>query len=88
MSAQDDETTIAELRQAEASVASAEAALAGARVNLGFTRITSPITGRIGKSTVTQGALVTANQTEVQIDQHTWKSWRTYSLNHDREHGC
>ncbi len=28
-----------------------------------------------------------ANQTFVQVDQHTWKSWRTYSLNHDREHG-
>ncbi len=64
VSAQDDETAIAELRQAEAGVASAEAALAGARVNLGFTRITSPITGRIGKSSVTQGALVTANQAD------------------------
>ena len=64
VSEQDNETTIAELRQAEAAVASAEAAVAGARVNLGFTRITSPITGRIGKSTVTQGALVTANQTQ------------------------
>jgi len=54
VSEQDNETTIAELRQAEASVASAEAALASARVNLGFTRITSPISGRIGKSTVTR----------------------------------
>jgi hypothetical protein len=27
------------------------------------------------------------NQREVQVDQHTWKSWRTYSLNHDRQHG-
>jgi membrane fusion protein (multidrug efflux system) len=64
VSEQDNETTVAELRQAEAGVASAEAALASARVNLGFTRITSPITGRIGKSSVTQGALVTANQTQ------------------------
>jgi membrane fusion protein (multidrug efflux system) len=64
VSAQDNETTVAELRQAEAGVASAEAAVASARVNLGFTRITSPITGRIGKSSVTQGALVTANQTQ------------------------
>ncbi len=63
VSEQDNETTVAELRQAEAGVASAEAALASARVNLGFTRITSPISGRIGKSAVTQGALVTANQT-------------------------
>lgn len=28
-----------------------------------------------------------ANQREVRVDQHTWKCWRTYSLNHDREHG-
>jgi membrane fusion protein (multidrug efflux system) len=34
-----------------------------ARINLGYTRITAPITGRIGRSTVTQGALVTADQT-------------------------
>jgi membrane fusion protein, multidrug efflux system len=64
VSAQDNETTVAELRQAEAGVASAEAAVASARVNLGFTRIISPIAGRIGKSSVTQGALVTANQTQ------------------------
>jgi membrane fusion protein (multidrug efflux system) len=64
VSAQDDETTVAELHQAEAAVDSAGAAVASARVNLGFTRITSPITGRIGKSSVTQGALVTANQTD------------------------
>src|SRR5258706_809200 len=62
VSVQDNETTVAELRQAEAGVASAEAALASARVNLGFTRITSRITGRMGKSAVTQGAMVTANQ--------------------------
>jgi squalene-hopene/tetraprenyl-beta-curcumene cyclase len=28
-----------------------------------------------------------ANQNEVRTDRHTWKCWRTYSLNHDREHG-
>jgi hypothetical protein len=28
-----------------------------------------------------------ANQSDVQIDRHTWKCWRTHSLNHDREHG-
>jgi membrane fusion protein (multidrug efflux system) len=62
VSAQENENAIASLRQNEASVASAEAELASSGVSLGYARITSPISGRIGKSTVTQGALVTANQ--------------------------
>jgi len=49
-------------KQAVADVAAAKAALASARINLDYTRITAPITGRIGKSTVTEGALVTALQ--------------------------
>jgi RND family efflux transporter MFP subunit len=40
----------------------AKAAVEGARIDLGYTRITAPISGRIGRSSVTQGALVTANQ--------------------------
>ncbi|MDF1485144.1 efflux RND transporter periplasmic adaptor subunit [Ramlibacter sp. H39-3-26] len=55
----------AALAQARADEATAEAALETARINLGYTRITSPITGRIAASTVTPGALVTANQTAV-----------------------
>ena len=47
---------------AEAGIQQAEAALATARINLGYTRITAPISGRIGKSNVTVGALVTAHQ--------------------------
>jgi len=62
VSKQEDESAIAALQQAEADVAAAEAALQRAGVILGYARITSPITGRIGKSSVTQGALVTANQ--------------------------
>ncbi len=62
VSAQDNENTIAALRQSEADFAAAEAAVASNGVNLSYTRITSPISGRIGKSSVTQGALVTANQ--------------------------
>ncbi|NBC46710.1 MAG: efflux RND transporter periplasmic adaptor subunit [Gammaproteobacteria bacterium] len=50
------------LKEAAASVAVDEAALAAARIELEFTRVTSPIAGRIGRSAVTQGALVTANQ--------------------------
>ncbi|MFG0632037.1 efflux RND transporter periplasmic adaptor subunit [Pseudomonas sp. xss_2] len=40
----------------------ANAAVESARIDLGYTRITAPISGRIGRSKVTQGALVTANQ--------------------------
>jgi membrane fusion protein (multidrug efflux system) len=47
---------------AEAAILQAEAALKMARINLGYTSITAPIPGRIGKSGVTEGALVTAYQ--------------------------
>jgi membrane fusion protein (multidrug efflux system) len=47
---------------AEAAVQQAAAALEAARINLGYTRVTAPIAGRIGKSSVTVGALVTASQ--------------------------
>jgi len=52
----------ASLKQAEADVAATKAATEIARINVAYTRVVSPISGRIGKSTVTQGALVTANQ--------------------------
>jgi membrane fusion protein (multidrug efflux system) len=47
---------------AEAEIESAKAALETARINLAYTRVTAPISGRIGRSSVTNGALVTANQ--------------------------
>ena len=47
---------------AEAAIQQAEAALEAARINLGYARVTAPIAGRIGKSVVTAGALVTAGQ--------------------------
>jgi membrane fusion protein (multidrug efflux system) len=47
---------------AQANIQQGEAALETARINLGYTRITAPISGRIGKSNVTVGALVTAHQ--------------------------
>lgn len=53
----------AQSSQASAAVAQAEATLQTARINLGYTRVPSPISGRIGRSLVTEGALVTANQT-------------------------
>ncbi|MDR3214302.1 MAG: efflux RND transporter periplasmic adaptor subunit [Azoarcus sp.] len=52
----------AALKQAEADVASARAALDKAHIDLNFTQVKSPISGHIGRSSVTPGALVTANQ--------------------------
>lgn len=63
VSKQANDDAIAALKQAEADVASARAAVETARINLDFTSVTSPISGRIGRSAVTPGALVTANQT-------------------------
>ncbi len=64
ISQQDYDSAKAALLQAEADVAASQAALQGATVTLRRTRIAAPISGRIGKSAVTQGALVTANQDE------------------------
>jgi membrane fusion protein (multidrug efflux system) len=50
------------LRQNEADLAAAKAATEAARINLAYTNVVAPIAGRIGKSAVTAGALVTANQ--------------------------
>jgi membrane fusion protein (multidrug efflux system) len=47
---------------AEAAIQQAEATLDTARINLGYTRITAPISGRIGRSNVTEGAILTAYQ--------------------------
>jgi membrane fusion protein (multidrug efflux system) len=64
VSRQDYDDAHAALKQAEAEVASARAAVESARINLAYTRVTAPISGRIGRSAVTDGALVTASQTE------------------------
>ncbi len=55
---------MAQARQADAAVAQNNAAVRSAQINLRFTRVPAPITGRIGLSNVTEGALVTANQPE------------------------
>jgi membrane fusion protein (multidrug efflux system) len=64
VSKQDYTDALAQARQADASVAQNSAALRSAQINLRFTRVPAPITGRIGVSTVTEGALVTANQAD------------------------
>ncbi len=62
VSKQDYDDVKASLDQSKADVAIATAALATAKINLDYTKVFSPISGRIGKSMVTEGALVTANQ--------------------------
>ena len=54
----------AAFKQAEADVAGNRAAVKTARINLEYTKVRSPISGRIGKSAFTPGALVTANQAQ------------------------
>jgi membrane fusion protein (multidrug efflux system) len=62
VSSQDAEDAEAAARQADAAVQQAAASLKSAEINLAYTRIVAPITGQIGRSAVTAGALVTANQ--------------------------
>lgn len=62
ISQQEYDTAVADARQADAAVTAAKAAVETARINLAYTKVTSPISGRIGKSSVTEGALVTSNQ--------------------------
>lgn len=63
VSKQDYDDAQAAQKQAQADIALAKAALQTARINLGYTRITAPISGRVETSVITPGALVTANQT-------------------------
>lgn len=62
VSKQDDDDIRASVRQGEAELSLSRAALETARINLDYTRIIAPISGRVDTSAVTPGALVTANQ--------------------------
>jgi len=62
VSRQDNDDAQAAWKQAAANVAAQQAAVQQARINLDYTRVTAPVSGRIGKSSVTPGALVTASQ--------------------------
>src|SRR5690606_31133733 len=55
---------LAQLAQADADVAAAESGLAQAELNLAYTVVRAPISGRIGRAMITEGALVTANSPE------------------------
>lgn len=63
ISQQDYDTAAATQSQTAAAVQAAQAAVESARINLAYTKVTSPISGRIGKSSVTEGALVQNAQT-------------------------
>jgi membrane fusion protein (multidrug efflux system) len=62
VSQQDHDNAMAALKTAEADVAAARASEQTARINLGYTTVTAPVSGRIGRSAVTEGAYVQASQ--------------------------
>jgi len=62
VSQQDYDDASAALKQTEADIQYCKATVEMARINLGYTRVIAPISGRIGRSNVTDGALVTAHQ--------------------------
>lgn len=62
VSRQDRDEAVAAVKQVEAEIEVQKAALDNAQINLAYTSITAPISGRIGKSNLTVGALATANQ--------------------------
>jgi membrane fusion protein, multidrug efflux system len=62
VSRQDYDTAVAAQKQAAADIASAKAGLQTAQINLGYASVTSPISGRIGRAIVTEGALVGAGE--------------------------
>ena len=58
VSKQDYDNAVAAMKASEANLAAAKAALTNAQISLGYASVTSPISGRIGRSLVTEGALV------------------------------
>lgn len=62
VSKQEYDNAVASLRSAEADVASAKAQVQTAQINLTYTKVLSPISGQAGRTLITEGALVTANQ--------------------------
>ena len=72
ISRQDYANALAAQKTAEADMAAARAAVQVARINLGYTRVTAPISGRIGRALVTEGALVSATEaTQLALVQQT-----------------
>lgn len=72
ISQQDFVNAQASQKAAEADVAAAKAAVSTARINLGYAQVTAPISGRIGRALVTEGALVSATEaTQLALVQQT-----------------
>src|SRR5713101_6926955 len=67
VSRQQNDNAVASALQAQADVASARASVETARINLAYTHVLAPISGRTSRSSATEGALVTANQTTVLV---------------------
>ncbi len=67
VSAQDLDNAVASLAQDQADVASGDASVQTAAINLAYTKMYAPISGRTGRSSVTEGALVTQNQTDTLV---------------------
>ena len=65
VSRQDYDDAVAAAGEAVATIGTAQAAIEQAKINLTYTKVNAPISGRIGRSAVTPGALVTASQTTV-----------------------
>ena len=63
ISTQDYDDALASYKQAEADVVAAKADMETARINVDYTKVLAPISGKIGRSAVTEGALVTPGQT-------------------------
>jgi len=70
ISRQEYDDAVATYQQALAEIKVQQAAVSTARTNLDYTEVNAPISGRIGKSNVTEGALVTAQQAEVLATIH------------------
>ena len=99
VSRQERDDAVAARLQAEADVAAAKEALTTAEINLGYTGVTAPVSGRVGRSYVTPGALVTQNQEAplstiqhldrvyVDITQANVELLRLSRIFTDREHG-
>lgn len=64
VSKQEYDDVIAQKEQAQAAISVAEAAVDVAKVNMGYTKVYAPISGRISRSYVTEGTLVTTNQSQ------------------------
>lgn len=72
VSKQEFDNAVAAQKQGEAEVAAARAQLKVAQINVGYTNVNAPISGRIGRALVTEGALVSATQsTELALIQQT-----------------